>query len=350
MSRKRIVGLICVTVLFLAALGVLLWWDQTQAEPEPYRTTDFAMSTFVTQELYGENAQAAAQAVSEYLFTFEAQFSPFVSGSAIDRINQNAGVRPVLLEEDAYALLKQALEMSQQLPEYFDMTIWPVSSLWDVTSENPRVPEQSEIDAALSLVDIQSVVLNDQEHSIFLPRKGQGIDPGGILKGALVDQIWEILKQQQITQGVVSVGGNLLVLGTYPNGKAITVSLQDPLSQGYIGSLPLCDQIVATTSTYERYFEINGVRYHHVLDPQTGYPVQNDLTSVTVIGQNGMQCDMLSTALFVMGYEKAAAYASEHSGEFSVILVDTSNTVWVSPSLYDNFALESQNYTLAPLS
>ncbi|MFZ2540056.1 MAG: FAD:protein FMN transferase, partial [Oscillospiraceae bacterium] len=240
---------------------------------------------------------------------------------------------------------KRYSELSQ---DRFDITIAPLTLLWGIDTKNARVPKQEEIDEALKLVDYENIILNESENSILLARKGMALDLGGIAKGYIVDRIKDEYQKQRITSALVSIGGNIFAYGTKPDKSLFTVGIRDPkgtTGNEILGKLTIKDKVVATTGAYERYFEQDGKKYHHILDVNTGYPYPSDLASVTIICDDGGLADFLSTTLFIAGKEHIDDYINDD--RFEVIIVDNQNNVHISPSLKDGFEITNDSYTLS---
>lgn len=219
----------------------------------------------------------------------------------------------------------------------FDITIKPLCDLWDINGDNPIVPSQEEIDKALQLVDYKKISLYDG--TLALP-EGMALELGAIAKGYAADEACRILRENGIENGLVDLGGNIVALGTK------NVGVRNPLSENngdYFGILKITDCAVATSGGYERYFEQNGQKYHHIFDPETGYPVKTDILSATVIAEKAIDADCWSTILFSAGTEKAKEYIDEYN--LNAILLDTNKNVYVFGDV--DFKLEkSTDYKL----
>lgn len=333
----------------LALLVVLGLFSACKAE-EPAKSEIFALNTYVTQkEVYGKEKQAAVDEVNEFIREVEQKLSLYVTGSDVDRINQNAGISPVKVEDYTFELIQTGKRYSKLSDGRFDITIAPLTTLWGITSENPRVPSQEEIDAARKLVDYQKIRLDEAEKTVMLEEKGMALDLGGIAKGYISNAIKEIYDRHSITSALVSIGGNIDTYGRKPDGKLFKLGIRDPKDRtgmDYIGKLQVENKVVSTSGAYERYFtdEATGKTYHHILDPKTGYPADSDLQSVTVISDNGGLSDYLSTTLFMAGREHIADYI--HDGRFDVIVIDRDDNVYLSDGIRDSFELTSEDYLL----
>lgn len=298
-------------------------------------STNFIMDTVVEQKLYGRHSKEAAAEIEKRLKEYEQSCSMYLSESEISLLNQNAGKQYTTLSPQCLRMIERAKQIAESSNGLLDITIAPLTSLWGITEENPKVPPQEEIEAARKLVDYHDILIDGDR--VMLKREGQSIDLGAVAKGAACDIVKQVAKKYDIKSGYVSIGGNLVVLGDDPDGKEWFFAVRDPQGNAseYIGTLSLTGKTMATTGTYERWFEQDGKRYHHILDPRTGYPAESDLLSVSVISEDGLLADCLSTALFMEG--KDAALVQMQETEYQLILVDTEGTVYYSPSLEGNF-------------
>ncbi len=337
MNRKIVLGG-CAAILLSAAVFWLRGGNEIPSDTGAdyggfHSGVTYAMNTMVEQKWYGENADAIYDGVEALIREIEADISMHLPASEIAHINDNAGVQPVEVSQRTFDLLRRAKELSLQSRQSFDLTIAPVAELWGITSDHPRVPGEEELAEALRLVGAEDLILDEEDCTAYLARSGMAIDLGGIAKGWACDQIRAYALEMGAQRGYVSLGGNLMIIGEKPDGSDFLFGLRDPQGDAseYIGTIPLEGKTMATTGGYERFFEQDGVRYHHVLDPRTGSPADSDLLSVTVVSADGTLADYLSTALFVLGKEAAIAAADEE--EFSLILVDREGTVYISSAL-----------------
>ena len=315
---------------------------------KPYSTEIFVMSTYVTQQIYGQNSKQAGEKINNALVDLENRLSLFVEGSELDRVNQQAGLSAVKVSDYTFELVKTAIQYSEDSQGLFDITIAPLSLLWGIDTPNAHVPNQIEIDETLKLVNYKKVILNDKEKSIMLTQKGMAIDLGGIAKGYVVDVIKTEYDKLEIKSALVSIGGNIFAYGTKPNNQQFTLGIRDPngiTGSETIGKLQVEDKVVATSGAYERFYEQDGKIYHHILDLSTGYPVDSNLSSVTIICEDGGLSDYLSTTLFIAGKDHIHKYLNDE--RFEAIVIDSKNMVYLSESLKDSFELTNDKYTLA---
>ena len=306
-----------------------------------------AMDTVMSFTAFGANSQEAIEVSNETVRTLENLLSPTRTDSELYHLNQSDG-EEMTVTEVVGTLLETAVQYDRLTDGAFDCTIAPVSALWGFTSDTQRVPSESQLAQATALVDSQSIEFQKNEHSLYTVRlgRGQAVDLGGIAKGYVSDQIEAIYEELEIESGAVSLGGNVYVRGTKPDDTLWNVGIQDPNhpnGETLVGVLELRDAFAVTSGGYQRYFEQDGAVYHHILNPETGYPAENNLTSVTVIapanGQtshlpgHGTMCDALSTALFVMGEEEALDFWRESDLEFELVLVTQDGRVLVTAGM-----------------
>lgn len=299
---------------------------------------EFIMDTFVEQRWYGENAQSAYDEIVARLKGLEGKISVYDEQSELSLLNRMAGREAVRLSDEVYELLKRSASFCEETGGKFDITTAPLSFLWNVTGESPKVPGQSEIEALLPLIDYRKIAFDGENKTAMLKHVGMSVDLGAIAKGYAASAAREIAEKHSVS-GFVSVGGNMMVIGTKPGGEDFIVGLRDPRGDAsqYIMSFSMRDLTMATTGDYERYFEKDGVRYHHVLDPDTGYPSNTGLISVTVLSEDGALADFLSTAIFLQGEGKLGEYLSR--GDISVIAVTEDFEVFASPGVWKNAKL-----------
>ncbi len=314
-------------------------WAGCAASVEEYTATTFAMDTLITQSAYGPHAEQAMQLVNAALAQQEQRLSLFSDTGDIARINAAAGAAGADVSPETAALLQQALALSAGSDGAFAITIAPLTLAWDITGEYPRVVPQAELDALLPLVDDAAVVV-DGTH-VTLPQAGMGMDLGGIAKGAACTQARQIYEENEVDSALLSIGGNIFAHGTKPDGTPWRIGFRDPAGgqNAYIASFQLTDQVIAVSGGYERFFEQDGKKYIHILDPRTGCPVQSDIASVGAIASDGTVADFYSTTLYVWGKERTLQYM--RSGG-AAILLDNAGTLYVSESLREGFMLHEE--------
>lgn len=307
---------------------------------QEYTDEVFAMDTYMTLTAYGENAQEAVEAGIAEIQRLDDLLSTGKETSEVAQINQNGGG---VLSEDTEYLVKRALDIYQSTKGAFDISIYPVMQLWGFTTGNFAVPGESDLAAKLALVDAGKITLSEEngQTSINLP-EGMEIDLGGIAKGYTSGRVMEVMKSYGIESAVINLGGNAHVLGNKIDGSQWKVGIQDPNdTDGYLGGVNVTDKAIITSGGYERYFidKDTGVKYHHIIDPKTGYSANNGLISVTIVSADSTLADGLSTSLFVLGTKDAISYCKEHCAAdgFDAIMEDEDGKLYITDGVYDDF-------------
>ena len=298
----------------------------------------FAMDTYMTVTAYGEKAQDAVDAAEAEIERLDTLLSTGSADSEIAKLNEQ---KSATLSEDGGYLVKRALELNKETDGAFDIAIYPVMEAWGFPTQNFRVPSADELTGLLQHVDAAKISNDKDTREISFEDDQMKIDLGGIAKGYTSSRIMDIFKENGITSGLVNLGGNVQALGTKTDGSNWRVAVQSPDdTEDYLGVLSIRDKAVITSGGYERYFEQDGVTYHHIIDPKTGYPAENGLVSVTIVSSDGTLADGLSTSLFIMGEEKAAEFWKAHSDEFEAILETDDGTIYVTEGLKDSFTTD----------
>ena len=300
---KRICLLVSVLVVLLFA-GCASSANLRQSTAE---TSFFAMDTIMSIRAYGAEASAMERA-KEWVSALEDQLSVTRESSEIYQINHSGSGQ---VTGEAADLLRRALELCRETEGALDLTIYPVVRAWGFTSGDYRVPDDSELADLLRFVDYQAVELN-ADGSVQVP-EGVQLDLGAVAKGYVGDRLSELLRAEGVESALLDLGGNIQTIGGKPDGSEWRVGIQDPAADTLLGTLRIRDCAVITSGGYERYFtDESGHIWWHIMDPSTGKSAQNGLVSVTVMGPEGLVCDALSTALFVMGEARAVKYWRAH--------------------------------------
>ena len=304
----------------------------------------FAMNTYNTITVYDNIPEGILKGAEQDLKKMEALWSVTDENSEIYSINHADGM-PVEVEDMTADLLQFALTMSRQTDGALDMTLYPVLTAWGFTTGSHQVPSDETLAQKMRLVGYDKVSLSGSTVTL---RPGMEIDLGAVAKGYACDIITNNLKANGVTSGIVSLGGNIQVIGKKPDGSDWQISIEHPQNGDSLGMLSAANASVVTSGAYERYFTgEDGKRYGHILDPATGQPAQSGLASVTVVGQEGKLCDALATAFFVMGLEKTQVYLEEHSGIEALIMTEQGE-IYLTAGLKDKFTL-NQPYQHIPV-
>jgi len=284
--------------------------------------TEFVIGTVCTVNLFDKGSPDAYREIFARLREIEARMSANRDDTEIAEINRNAGVAPVGAHPDVIEVVATALRYSEMSGGVFDPSIGPVVKLWNIGTDFARVPTKKELDAALSLVNYQDVVVDKAAGTVFLKRKGMRLDLGAIAKGYAADEVGRIIAKHRISRAIIDLGGNILAYGEKKGGESWRIGVQDPSSErgAHIGVLAVKNKTMVTSGVYERFFVENGKHYHHILDPKTGYPVSNGLLSVTIVADRSIDADGLSTSVFALGLQKGRALIESLPGVAAIFI------------------------------
>ncbi|MBJ8325282.1 FAD:protein FMN transferase [Streptococcus pacificus] len=313
----------------------------------PTERNEPLLHTVVQISIYHDNQKKVLDEAIDYIKEMERLLSTNEEGSDVYRINHAKG-EPTKVDDRTFELIKQALEMSKESEGKFDVSIGAVTNLWQIGSENARVPSDEEIKQALPMINYHDIVLNDSDKTVQI-KEGMTLELGGISKGYIADRVKEFLASKGVTTAIINLGGNVVVMGTSPNNaKGWKVGIQDPdKARGVtVGSVYQEDSSIVTSGIYERYLEENGKRYHHILDPKTGYPIENQISGVTVFTKTSTQGDGLSTSLFLLGIDKGLELVNQTDG-VEAVFIDKDHGIHLSDGLRESFELTHGDYYIA---
>lgn len=335
--------LFCVT--FLTGCST----KKTKTTTEPLSRTEFLLGTVVTISLYDHGSEEILDLAMDKLKALEDTLSINKTGTLIDKINESSGIAPVVVDENTYKVIEKGLTYSQLTNGAFDITVGPIVKLWNIGFPEARVPSAGEIAQTLPLVDFNKVVLDPEKTSVYLTEKGMQLDLGGIGKGYAADEVTTLLKKEGVNHAIIDLGGNLYTLGNKPGNQLWTIGVQDPFNPrgNIIGRLKTANKSIVTSGIYERFVEDNaGNKYHHILNPKTGYPYENQIAGVTIISDSSTDGDALSTAVFAMGIDEGLAFVENLAG-VDAIFISLDSKVYTTTGVKDNFVLSNESFTLA---
>jgi thiamine biosynthesis lipoprotein len=303
----------------------------------------FAMDTEMTLTAYGKNGKKGLAAAEEEIRRLDALLSVGQEGSDIAELD---GGKTNMVSGETAELIEKALAVSRLSGGAYDCTVYPLVSAWGFFSGDYRVPSDAEIRTLLKNVGWEKVSVDG--NSIQMPA-GTKIDLGGIGKGYASAQAIQAFKDAGAASGIVSLGGNVRALGKKPDGSNWSVAIEDPDDPAsYFGLVQVADKCVITSGGYQRYFEQDGKTYWHILDPETGYPAESGLLSATVVSSDDTLADGLSTALFVMGLDRAEALWRENSDLFDMILMTSDRKVYITSGLDGSFSANGSYEVIKP--
>lgn len=344
---KKTLNHLSLCILLVFSLSILGGCSKKEVNKEPLSKSELLMGTVIKVTLYDSDDESILNDIFNKVKELEANLSINENGTLVDKINESAGIEPVKVDDDTYEVIKKGLEYSKVSNGLFDITIGPLVKLWSIGLPEQKLPTQEEIDSKLPLIDYNDLVLDDSEKTVYLKRPGMMIDLGGIAKGFTADIISEILTERGVKSAIIDLGGNIFAHGNKNNTDFWKIGIQNPLSErgGIIGSIQVKNKSVVTSGTYERYFEENGVRYHHILSPKTGYPYENNIAGITIVSDKSVDGDALSTSVFAMGVEDGLKFVNSRDG-IDAIFVTNENKVYLSDGIKDNFTLSNSDFTI----
>ncbi len=323
---------ICILIILVAAIGAGAAYYVSNSDAE---NEFFAMDTYVTAKIHGFGAPAVSEKIEETVSTLDTSvLSRQSKDSDVFKLNKNHGGK---LSGNMDSYLETMLGIHEKSNGKYDFTLGTLSDLWGF-GKKPAVPDEEKIKKALDLCGADKIEL--EKSSVSFP-KGIVLDFGSVGKGIALDEISSELGRTKIKEAVVSVGGSVLLYGE----KDFTVGITDPAAEnGYMAVLTLPECCVSTSGNYERFFEEDGKKYHHILNPEDGYPADNGIVSCTVVSNRGIISDALSTACFVLGIKEGRKLAESYGCE--TVFIDAKNNVYVSKGLKDRIELTADGYTL----
>jgi len=330
--------------IFLVFLLILTACGNNGEEMPQAEDNAFLMDTLVQMRAHGENAEIAVEESMERIREIENLMSKTIETSDIYKLNNNPESE-IEIDNESMNVLKKAVEYAEMTEGDFEPTIGSLVELWGIGSEDAAVPEQSEIEAALASTGYNYLDLAD--NSAEITKAGVKIDLGGIAKGYAAEEVKKVVQKYNIEHAFVNLGGNVLVIGDKVDGSPWKIGIQDP-REGRGNVMAVVDAVdltIVTSGNYERYFEENGKLYHHILDPKTGYPAENNLLSVSIISENSFDADALSTAVYVMGLEKGMKFI-ENMEDVDVMFITNDLDVYLSSGLKNIVEINDSDFNL----
>lgn len=345
--KKIIVISLSIVVIAIGMYSVISKFkEMNQSENSLIKEkTGFLLGTVVQIKLPEPQPVKLFDEAFKLIGNIEDKMSINIEDSEVIRINENAGKSYIKVSPETYYVIERGKHYSELSEGRFDISIGPLVKLWGIGSKDAKVPLQSEIDNALSKVDYRNLLLDESDKSVMLAAEGMVIDLGGIAKGYAADVIADYLKSQNINNAIIDLGGNVLALGGNVKTDKWNIGIQDPFEprNKYIGIIGVKDKTIVTSGVYERNFIENGKMYHHILDPFTGYPVENSLVAVSIIADKSIDADGLSTTVFALGLEKGAELIENLDG-IDAIFVDKDKNVYITEGIKDSFTITNNDF------
>lgn len=332
--QKKKAGII-IAVALTAVIFLIVGYDLL-AKNSVYESTGFAMDAVISQKIEAENGEKIAEEIIKKIKSTENNISRTIEDSEISVLNKN---KKAEISAETTDYLKELVNICQKTKGSVDLTVGPLVNAWGIGSETFRVPEENELKIILGNVDYKKIIFEEKTVSIG---ENQTVDLGFAGKGIACDEAKKILEENNAERGIISVGGSLCLYGE----GDFSVGIRNPLGNvsDYMAVLNIQESFVSTSGNYERFSEKDGKKYHHILSTETGYPVENNLLSVTIVCQSGILSDVLSTACYCLGYEKSLVLLKEYNAEAVFIFDD--NTVKITDGLADKIEIKNNEFRL----
>lgn len=306
---------------------------------------DYIFNTRIYQKINTDDNEDIESIINEsvkLMRNFEKTLNFYDSDSEVSKINYNAGKSFVRVSQDTFNIIKASKEYSKLTHGIFDITIAPLIKKWGINSNSPNILNMNEIEECLNLVNYENILLDEENTSIMLAEEKMLIDLGGIAKGYIADKIIDFYKSKNVKSALINIGGNVKAFGKKNNDEFWNIGILEPKkhSSKHICCVNLNDESLVTSGGYERAFRYDEKLFHHILNPVTGYPAETDLKSISILNENSMCADALSTPLFIMGKYKAAEFMKTYN--ISGIMITEDNEIILSSDLIDRFSLTSE--------
>ena len=327
MKYKRLTALLSASILLLSGCSGL-----PRERSQTY--TDTLFDTVISVQIFDSVDEDVLKGCEKLCKKYDSMFSNKIEDSEISRIN-SAGGNPVEVSKETIKLIKKGIYYSEMSDGVFDITIAPVSNLWDFKAETPLVPSPEAIAEAVSHVNYENIIIRD--NTVKLTDPHAGIDLGAIAKGYIADRIKDYLEEEGVRHAMINLGGNVLAMGSKLDGSDYNIGIQKPFDETGepITSVKISDKSVVTSGIYQRYFKADGKIYHHILDPNTGYPCENNLYSVTILTDSSLTADALSTTCFLLGYDRGMKLINQLDNVDAVFITDD-NQIHYSKNFQNN--------------
>lgn len=342
MSEKR--WLIIIALVATLFLGFRFMSRDSKSDVDMTTKTNYIMGTVMNISIYDKVDEKIFEDSFDIIRNIENKMSLNIADSEVNNLNNKGFNDFVEVSDQTLFVLEKSMEYSKLSNGYFDVTIGPLVELWGIGSDRARIPNSNEIKDSISKIDYQNVEIDGNK--VKLNKDNMVIDLGGIAKGYATDEVANFLKSKGVNRAIIDLGGNIYALGSKEKNIPWTVGIQDPFNEkrgNFVGVVKAIDKSVVTSGVYERYLEQDGKKYHHILDPFTGYPVDNDLMSVTIISDNSIDGDALSTAVFALGTQKGYELVKSLEG-IEAIFITKDKDIYLTPDVKNSFEINSKDF------
>ena len=339
-------------IILLAALSAALCGCLKDNEPankqnnEPVSKQNFQLDTLVTITIYDGGSEDIFKEAFDEIGRLESILSATLTGSDLYALEKNAGKEFIKVSEETIFLINECRKFSEISDGAFDCTVGPLVSIWGIKDHKGRFPLENELAEALSLINYNDILIKDGNY-VMLKRAGMKLDFGGIAKGYIADRVKELLIGKGIRSAAIDLGGNIVLIGAKPGGADFKIGIQHPEGArgDYIGIMEISGKSLVTSGSYERFFIHEGKAYHHILDVNIGFPVENELLEVTVISDISSDGDGFSTSAFCLGLQKGLNLLNSSEG-IEGIFVTKDRKIYLTEGIGEEFIITDADYTL----
>lgn len=341
--KKKLIIMIMAMILSVLSIGCTKQQVSSQIE-----RTEVIMGTVVKITLYEGGSKEILDKAFERIAEIESLVSINKEGTEIEELNKNAGINGVKVSDTSYDIIEKALYYSEMSNGGYDLTIGPLVKLWGIGMPNAKVPTQVEIDETIKKIDYSKVKINPNTKEVFLSEEGLMIDLGSIAKGYTADEVVKLLREEGVEQAIVDLGGNIYAMGLKDGDTNWKIGIQSPFNDrgNTVGSVEVSDKTVVTSGVYERFVEKDGVKYHHILNPDTGYPYETEIAGVSIIADKSIDADALSTLIFTKGLDEGLDMV-EKLDKIDAVFITNKKEVYITEGLRGNFEITNKEFKLS---
>ncbi len=311
---------------------------------EPLSRTEFLMDTVMTIKVYDSKKEKVLDKVFSRLEEIEAKMSSTIESSDVNKVNENAGIKPVTVSPETYFVIERAKHYAEISMGAYDPTIAPLVDVWGIKSEEKErdeIPTEKEIEEMKSLINYNKLQLLEN-NQVYLEDKDMKINLGSIVKGYAADEVSRILLDNNVNIAMINLGGNIFAHGVKADDSSWKIGIQNPLEYAgnFLGIVEVRNKSIVTSGDYERYFIYNGTKYHHIIDTETGYPVDNEIMGISIISEKSIDGDGLSTTVFALGIDKGMELINSIEG-IEAIFIAKDKSIYLTEGIKDSFVLSA---------
>lgn len=338
---------IMMVIMMSIVLSVFVVGCTQKDNEETISRTEFTMGTIVKITLFSGGSEEILDKAFDRIGEIEDLVSVNKDETELSKVNENAGIKPIKVSDTTYDIISKALYYTELSQGGYDLTIGPLVKLWSIGLPEAKVPTQEEVDQAIGKIDYSKVKISSNTKEVFLSEKGMVIDLGSIAKGYATDEVVDILKKEGVKSAIIDLGGNIYALGLKEGNKNWNIGIQNPFDNRgrAVGALKVSDKTVVTSGVYERYIEKDGIKYHHILNPRTGYPYDTEIQGVSIIADKSIDGDALSTLIFTKGIDEGLKLVESLKG-VEAIFITNEKDVYITEGLRGNFKITNEDFKL----